>query len=153
MKRILLGVTTVAVLGGAAFAQVSPSAHVGATTQVNANSRVYFIDVDPGRYGGPGAQRLTVRLGDEPRALKLGLDEICLQLQASENSQIINARVRAFSPEPHEPTSVRVVAPDISPGTFRSTPWGMLLRVVSDQTEAATPVKAIGTSEAPVCQL
>src|SRR5262245_57074229 len=126
-----------------------------ALAQVEASSSTYFLDVDPARYAGPAGQRLEVRVGDQPRHVQLSAqDEICVQLQrAEENSQVISARVRVLRPEPHAVTDVRVVGPDISPGTFRSTPWGMLLRVVSDQTNSVQLVKPIGTGDAPVCAL
>ena len=56
-----------------------------------------------------------------------------------------------LTPEP-KTAQVRVVAPDISPGTYRSTPWGLLLRVLPNQAEAGI-VKPIGTENAPVCTL
>lgn len=126
-----------------------------ALAQVEASSSTYFLDVDPARYAGPAGQRLAVRLGDEPRQLQLSpQDEICVQLQrADENSQVISARVRALRPEPHAAAVVRVVGPDISPGTFRSTPWGMLLRVVADGKTGSDLVKPVGTGDAPVCVL
>ena len=46
-----------------------------------------------------------------------------------------------------------MAGPGISPGTFRSTPWGMLLRVVPEKNATLKPVKALGTSDAPVCAL
>jgi hypothetical protein len=105
-----------------------------ALAQVEASSSTYFLDVDPARYAGPAGQRLAVRLDDQPRHVTLGAqDEICVQLQRAAESGVISARVRALRPEPHDAASVRVVGPDISPGTYRSTPWGMLLRVVADK--------------------
>jgi hypothetical protein len=94
-----------------------------------------------------------VRLDDAPRHITLSpQDEICVQLQRAANGQVISARVRVMRPEPHDAVEVRVVAPDISPGTFRSTPWGMLLRVVPP--EKLTGVgKPLGTTDAPVCSL
>ena len=125
-----------------------------ALAQVEASSTVYFLDVDPARYSGPVGQRIAVRLDDEPRHITLSpQDEICVQLQrVAENSQVISARVRVLRPEPHDAVVVRVVAPDISPGTFRSTPWGMLLRVVPPD-KTTEPVKLLGTADAPVCAL
>jgi hypothetical protein len=125
-----------------------------ALAQVEASSSTYFLDVDPARYSGPAAQRLMVTLDDQPRHVSLGAqDEICVQLKrAEEGSQVISARVRVLRPEPQPSTVVRVVGPDISPGTYRSTPWGMLLRAVPRGTtnEFATPV---GIADAPVCDL
>ena len=43
--------------------------------------------------------------------------------------------------------------PDISPGTYRSTPWGMLLRVVTDKDAGTDPIKPLGLANAPVCTL
>ncbi len=125
-----------------------------ALAQVEASSTVYIVDVDPARYAGPVGQRITVRLDDAPRHVTLSpQDEICLQLQrTADNSQVINARVRVMRPEPHAVAEIRVVAPDISPGTFRSTPWGMLLRVVPPEKTVA-PTKLLGTADAPVCAL
>lgn len=123
-----------------------------ALAQVEASSTVYVLDIDPARYSGPSGQRIEVRLDDAPRHVTLSpQDEICVQLQRAD-SQVIHARVRVLRPEPHDAVEVRVVAPDISPGTFRSTPWGMLLRVVPP--EKLTGVgKPLGTTDAPVCSL
>jgi hypothetical protein len=125
-----------------------------ALAQVEASSSTYFLDVDPARYAGPAGQRIALRLGDEPRHVRIGpQDEICLQLERSvADAQVISARVRALSPEPHEAVSVPVVGPDISPGTFRSTPWGMLLRVVDDG-QAPKKTAALGIADAPVCAI
>ena len=132
-----------AMMIGAAFAQIEAT---GVST--------YLLDLDPARYAGPAGTRVAVLLGDEPRQLKLGpQDEICLQLQRAENGQVISARVRVLRPEPHELAVVSVAGPGISPGTFRSTPWGMLLRATPlkpGETERATTVV---TNGAPVCQL
>lgn len=125
-----------------------------ALAQVEASSTVYILDVDPARYSGPVGQRIAVRLDDAPRHIMLSpQDEICVQLQSADaGSKIISARVRVLRPEPHAVVEVRVVAPDISPGTYRSTPWGMLLRVVPPE-KAAGPAKLLRTTDAPVCAL
>ncbi len=124
-----------------------------ALAQVEASSTLYVLDVDPARYSGPAGQRIAVRLDDAPRHVTLSpQDEICVQLQRAANSQVISARVRVLRPEPHAAVEVRVVAPDISPGTFRSTPWGMLLRVVPPEKLAGVG-KPLGTTDAPVCSL
>jgi hypothetical protein len=123
--------------------------------QVEASSSTYLIDIDPARYSGPAGQRLVMRVGDQPRSITIGeKDEICVQLhRVAGNSEIISARVRALRPEPQNAAEVRVVAPDISPGTFRSTPWGMLLRAVPGQTTSAETKTSLGTDNAPVCTL
>ena len=143
MSKTLFFATACVALVGAALAQVETT------------SNTFLLDVDPARYAGPAGQRLAVMVGDEPRHIALSAqDEICVQLQRSAtDGSVINARVRALRPEPHEAVSVRVVAPDISPGTFRSTPWGMLLRVVAEQNAATGPVKPLGIADAPVCAL
>jgi hypothetical protein len=125
-----------------------------ALAQVEASSTLYVLDVDPARYAGPVGQRITVRLDDAPRHITLSpQDEICVQLQrVPASSQVISARVRVLRPEPHAAVEVRVVAPDISPGTYRSTPWGMLLRVVPPD-KVSGPTKTLGTTDAPVCSL
>lgn len=126
-----------------------------ALAQVEASSSVFFLDVDPARYAGPAGQRLAVRLDDAPRHVTLSeQDEICVQLQrSSPGGEEISARVRALRPEPHESVVVKVAGPGISPGTFRSTPWGMLLRVVPNGKSGADLVKPVGTVDAPVCSL
>jgi hypothetical protein len=126
-----------------------------ALAQVEASSSVYFLDVDPARYAGPAGQRLAVRVDDEPRHIAISdQDEICVQLQrSSPNGDVITARVRALRPEPHESVVVKVAGPGISPGTFRSTPWGMLLRVVPNGNVSTDLVKPVGTVDAPVCSL
>ncbi len=146
-----MGMQKTILLGGAAALAV-----VGvALAQVEASSSTYFIDVDPARYNGPPGQRLAVQVGDQPRHITLNSqDEICVQLRrAATDSSIISAHVRVLRPEPHAAAEVKVAGPGISPGTFRSTPWGMLLRVVPEKKVTLEPVKAMGTSDAPVCSL
>jgi hypothetical protein len=138
------------------FAGVTSAALVGvALAQIEASSSVFFLDVDPARYAGPAGQRLAVRVDDAPRHIAISdQDEICVQLQRSPvNGDVISARVRALRPEPHEAVEVKVAGPGISPGTFRSTPWGMLLRVVPNGTASSDLVKTVGTNDAPVCSL
>jgi hypothetical protein len=126
-----------------------------ALAQIEASSvSTYFLDVDPARYAGPAGKRVAILLGDEPRRLELSpQDEVCLQLQRAENGQEISARVRVLRPEPHELVVVRVAGPDISPGTYRSTPWGMLLRVTPMRMNDETKATAVSTDGAPVCVL
>jgi hypothetical protein len=136
------------------FSAAVCAAMVGAAlAQVEASSSTYLLDIDPARYAGPAGQRLELRVGDQPRQLTIGgQDEICVQLQRVDGEkEIINARVRALRPE-QRTAEIRVVAPDISPGTFRSTPWGMLLRAVPPKTQAMA-VKTVVTDDAPVCTL
>lgn len=144
MKKLIVTVAVCAAMVGAALAQVE------------ASSSTYFLDVDPARYAGPAGQRLMLRVDDQPRSVNLGAqDQICVQLQrvsAGTDSEVIKARVRAMRPG-QTTVEVRVVGPDISPGTFRSTPWGMLLRAVPKQTEAPMIAKPVGTDDAPVCTL
>ena len=64
---------------------------------------------------------------------------------------VISAGVRTLTPEP-KTAEVRVVAPDISPGTYRSTPWGLLLRALPEKSESGM-VKPVGTEDAPVCTI
>jgi hypothetical protein len=125
-----------------------------ALAQVEASSSVYFLDIDPARYAGPAGQRIMLRVGDQPRHVTIGAqDEVCVQLQrVAGDQEVISARIRALGPEP-KAAEVRVVAPDISPGTFRSTPWGMLLRALPGQSELRGSAKALGTENAPVCTI
>jgi hypothetical protein len=126
-----------------------------ALAQVEASSSTYLLDVDTARYVGPASQRLMLRVGDQPRSITIGTqDEICVQLQRIEgNSEVIAARIRALRPQPRDATEVRLVGPDISPGTYRSTPWGMLLRVLPEKTGNVGMSKPLGTDSAPVCTL
>jgi hypothetical protein len=142
MRKILFGAATLAAVGVA-------------LAQVEASSSTYFIDVDSARYNGPPVQRLAVQVGDQPRHITLNSqDEICVQLRrATTDSSAISAHVRVLRPEPHAAAEVKVAGPGISPGTYRSTPWGMLLRVVPEKKATVEPVKALGTSDAPVCSL
>src|SRR5690349_17952927 len=129
-------------------------AMVGAAlAQVEASSSVYFLDVDPARYAGPAGQRLMLRVGDQPRHVTIGAkEEICVQLERlAGDSEVINARIRALGPEP-KAAEVRVVAPDISPGTYRSTPWGMLLRALPGKAESGV-VNATGPIDAQTCTI
>jgi hypothetical protein len=144
MHKLAIAGVIGALVAGAAFAQIEASASV------------FFLDVDPARYAGPAGQRFAVRLGDEPRHVRLSdQDEICVQLQRSApDGQVISARVRALRPEPHDAVVIKVAGPDISPGTFRSTPWGMLLRVVPNVNAASELGKASEmATDAPVCTL
>jgi hypothetical protein len=124
-----------------------------ALAQVEASSSTYFLDVDPARYAGPVGQRLMLRVGDQPRQVTISQqDEICVQLQrVAGDSEIIAAKVRAMGPKPMT-AEVRLVAPDISPGTYRSTPWGMLLRALPGKSESAF-VKPVGTEGLSTCTL
>jgi len=126
-----------------------------ALAQVEASSSTYLLDVDTARYVGPASQRLMLRVGDQPRSITIGTqDEICVQLQRIEgNSEMIAARIRALRPQPRDATEVRLVGPDISPGTYRSTPWGMLLRALPEKTGNVGMSKPLGTETAPVCTL
>lgn len=95
-----------------------------------------------------------MQVGDQPRHIALnGQDEICVQLRSASDSAGISAHVRALRPEPHDVAVVKVAGPGISPGTFRSTPWGMLLRVVPTKDVSNGIVKSVGASTAPVCAL
>jgi hypothetical protein len=145
MRKIIVCATASVAVMGAALAQMQ------------ASSSVYFLDVDPGRYGGPAGQRVSLQLGDQPRSIALGSqDEICVQLlREAADSSSISAHVRALRPEPQAAAIVQVAGPKVTPGTYRSTPWGMLLRVVSDQGSEApdgAPVTQL-TADAPVCTL
>ena len=137
------------------FSGASCLAVVGvALAQVEASSSTYFLDVDPARYAGPAGQRLMVQVGDQPRHVSLSAqDEICVQLQRAADSGVLSAHVRVLRPEPHDAAIVRVAGPDISPGTFRSTPWGLLLRVVTDKNAGTDPIKPLGLANAPTCAL
>ena len=142
MRKLILSVASCLAVVGVALAQVE------------ASSSTYFLDVDPARYAGPAGQRLMVQVGDQPRHVSLNAqDEICVQLLRAADSGVISAHVRVLRPEPHDAAIVRVAGPDISPGTFRSTPWGMLLRVVTDKDAGTDPIKPLGLANAPVCAL
>src|SRR5512134_383063 len=142
MKKLFVCAASCAVMVGVALAQVE------------ASSSTYFLDIDPARYAGPAGQRLALRVGDQPRHVSLSAqDEICVQLRrVVGESEVIAARVRELGPEPRT-AEVRVVAPDISPGTYRSTPWGMLLRALPEKSEVSGATKPVGVEDAPVCTL
>jgi hypothetical protein len=141
MRKQLMLAAACAALAGTALAQVEAS-----------SSSTYLLDVDPARYAGPSAQRLMLRVGDQPRHITIGTqDQICVQLQRDVKTGAINVRVRTLAPEPKS-AEVRVVAPDISPGTYRSTPWGLLLRALPESGGPGI-VKPVGTDDAPVCTL
>jgi hypothetical protein len=142
MRKVILSAAVCVALVGVALAQVE------------ASSSTYLLDIDLARYAGPPGQRLMLRVGDQPRHITIGAqDEICVQLQRDGvNSEVISARVRALGPE-SQMAEVRVVAPDISPGTYRSTPWGLLLRAIPDKAESSGMIKTLGTDNAPVCTI
>jgi hypothetical protein len=137
------------------FSAAACTAVVGvALAQVQASSTVYLIDVDPARYAGPASQRVMLRVGDQPRNVTISTqDEICVQLQRVEGTGVISARVRALRPEPQTAAVIPLVGPNIAPGTYRSTPWGLLLRATPGNPDAQAFVKAFGTDNAPVCTL
>jgi hypothetical protein len=141
MRKLIVSAAVCAAMVGVALAQVE------------ASSSVYFLDVDPARYAGPAGQRLMLRVGDQPRHVSIGAqEEICVQLQRlAGEKEIINARVRDLGSSA-KAAEVRVVAPDIAPGTYRSTPWGLLLRALPGQSERGM-VKTVGTDNAPVCTI
>jgi hypothetical protein len=143
MRKIILSAAICTALVGVALAQVQ------------ASSTVYLIDVDPARYAGPAGQRVMLRVGDQPRHLTIGTqDEICVQLQRVEGAtDVISARVRALRPEPQTAAEIRLVGPNIAPGTYRSTPWGLLLRAMPGNSDSQTGVEALGADTAPVCTL
>ena len=137
------------------FSAVACAAVVGvALAQVEASSTLYLIDVDPARYAGPVGQRVMLRVGDQPRNVTISTqDEICVQLQRVEGTEVISARVRALRPEPQTAAEIPLVGPNIAPGTYRSTPWGLLLRAMPGNPDAQAFVKVFGTDNAPVCTL
>lgn len=139
-KQVLIATASLAVMGAA-------------LAQMQASSSVYFLDVDPARYNGPAGQRLSLQLDDQPRHVALGeQDEICVQLlRSASDSSSISAQVRVIRPEPYAAAVVQVAGPDITPGTYRSTPSGMLLRVVS--VAEAREGTVTGTANSPVCKL
>ena len=143
MHKLVLPAAVCVAFAGIAFAQVE------------ASSSTYLLDIDTARYVSPASQRLMLRVGDQPRHITIGTqDEICVQLQRVEgNSEVIAARIRALRPQPRDAAEVRLVGPDISPGTYRSTPWGMLLRALPDKNSNVGMSKALGTDTAPVCTL
>jgi hypothetical protein len=125
-----------------------------ALAQVQASSTVYVLDVDPARYAGPTGQRVVLRLGDQPRNVVIGTqDEICVQLQRVEGSEVVTARVRALRPEPQTAAEVPLVGPNVAPGTYRSTPWGLLLRALPGGTDTKSALGVLGTDNSPVCSL
>jgi hypothetical protein len=124
-----------------------------ALAQVQVGGGVVLLDVSSARYSDPAEGRLSLQVDDQPRLVALGdKDEICVQLRReSSDSTAISAHVRALRPEPQAAAVVQVAGPTVSPGTYRSTPWGMLLRVVSDVDGKPGNVRA--TANAPVCVL
>jgi hypothetical protein len=141
MRTLIVAAAGLAVMGAA-------------LAQVEASSSTYFLDIDPARYSGPPGQRIAMQLGDQPRHVALNSqDEICVQLQSTSSDGSISARVRSLKPEEHAAAVVTLQGPGVSPGTFRSTPWGMLLRVVPDKATTLSVIKPVGVSDAPVCTL
>lgn len=136
------------------FAAVCAATVGVALAQVEASSSTYFLDVDNARYAGPAGQRLVLRVGDSPRHVSIGArDELCVQLQRdTRDTEVILARVRALGTS-EKVADVRVVGPDILPGTYRSTPWGLLLRAMPEKQPADQLIKTTAVEQAPVCTL
>jgi len=145
-KMILSAILSVAMVG-VALAQMQASS----TSYVSTS---YVVDVDPARYAGPAGQRVMLRVGDQPRHVVIGTqDEICVQLNRVEGSDVVVARVSALRPEPKTAAEVRLVGPNVSPGTYRSTPWGLLLRVLPKDAQEKAALPVLGTDNSPVCTL
>jgi hypothetical protein len=141
LKRISVTVVISAVLGVA-------------LAQVEATSSSYFLDIDPARYNGPPGQRIEVMLGDQPRHIALtAQDEICIQLKSAADKSVINAHLRVMRPQPHEAVAVPVAGPGVAPGTYRSTPWGMLVRIVPAGKATFDTTKPLAANGKPVCTL
>lgn len=142
MRSKLLITAACAALAGVAFAQVEAS-----------SATMYVLDIDPARYAGPAGQRLMIRVDDQPRHISIGdEDQICVQLRRDDSEDgVIRARIRTLTPD-SKVAEVRVVAPDISPGTYRSTPWGLLVRALPDKSETGL-VKPVPADNAPVCTI
>jgi hypothetical protein len=138
-----------------AMAAVVMAAAGVALAQVEASSVTCILDIDPARYNGPPGQRLAMVLDDQPRHITLtAQDEICVQVKrAATDGSAISAHVRVLRPEPHDAVEVKVAGPGISPGTFRSTPWGMLVRMVPPKAATVDLIKPVAISDAPVCSL
>jgi len=143
MRKLALSATVCVALLGDAFAQVE------------AGGALYLLDIDPARYAGPTSQRVVLRVGDQPRHVVIGTqDEICVQLQQVDGAAgSISARVRALRPEPQSAAEVRLVGPNIAPGTYRSTPWGLLLRATPEKADSLDVVNAVGADKSQVCTL
>jgi hypothetical protein len=146
-KMIWSAILSVAMVGVALAQQMEASS----TSYVSTS---YVLDVDPARYAGPAGKRVMLRVGDQPRNVVIGTqDEICVQLRRIEGSDVVTARIRALRPEPQTATEVRLVGPNVAPGTYRSTPWGLLLRALPKDTEVRTASAVLGTDDSPVCTL
>src|SRR5215510_6385592 len=129
MRKIIWSAILSVAMVGVALAQMQASS----TSYVSTS---YVLDVDPARYAGPAGQRVMLRVGDQPRHVVIGSqDEICVQLQRDEGSDVVTARIRALRPQPQTATEVRLVGPNVAPGTYRSTPWGLLLRAQPESSE------------------
>ena len=151
MRKHILFAALCAATAGVALAQVEASSSLA---PVDASSSTYLLDVDNASYAGPAGQRLVLRVGDSPRHITIGArDELCVQLHRdTTNNDVIRARVRALGTT-EKVADVRVVGPDISPGTYRSTPWGLLLRALPEMQQAGQLIKTVGVDPAPVCTL
>ena len=147
MRKMILSATLSVAMVGVALAQMQASS----TSYVSTS---YVLDVDPARYAGPGGQRVMLRVGDQPRNVVIGTqDEICVQLQRVEGTDVVTARVRALRPQPQNAAEIRLVGPNVAPGTYRSTPWGLLLRALPKDTDIKTTSTVLGTDNSPVCTL
>src|SRR5690349_22691316 len=105
MRKMILSATLSVAMVGVALAQMQASS----TSYVSTS---YVLDVDPARYAGPGGQRVMLRVGDQPRNVVIGTqDEICVQLQRVEGTDVVTARVRALRPQPQNAAEIRLVGP------------------------------------------
>lgn len=112
------------------------------------------VDMDVSRNGGPERTRIALRLGDSPRLVQLGKDDdLCVQAFSPEDGGIA-IRVRALRPSQTAVEVITIGGNNIVPETFRTTTWGLLLRLVSPDTAFNSQARKPGPSpDLAACEL
>jgi hypothetical protein len=148
-----LGAATALILAAAFGA--SPCA---ADSSLIASNPLMNVDMDAVRYGGPARARVQIRVDDVPR--RLVIDEksaiVCVQLSTRSPGEIV-ARIRRLSGQSSTIEEIRIAGAAVAPGTFRTTSWGLLLRLVVTLPFGPDGVKqfdrTIDAGQSPPCDL
>jgi hypothetical protein len=113
------------------LAPSAPSQSSAVVPATAPSKHVHWLDVDPVQSTMRSDRiRLQLRANDVPRRLVLSSEsDICLALQASESGHLV-AQVRRLSSAGSALEWIQVGGTGVEPGTFRTTSWGLLLRLV-----------------------
>jgi hypothetical protein len=109
------------------------------------------IEFDTGQLRGPDRLQLVLAVGDLPRRVIWSeTDELCVQVRP--RSRGLEVAVRAATSGGAENAVVTVSGPGVTPGTFRTTPAGLLVRLVEGADAFGWP-KVDAVKPFAVCEL